>query len=69
LDGFSLRPLRLCAGHSQKIPKAVDKNHQVHARPLRPHLVLARMPVGLVLNFGLEWSKNGSTRMVNGLPD
>jgi hypothetical protein len=32
-------------------------------------MVLARMPVGLVPNFGLERSKDGITRIVNGLPD
>jgi GxxExxY protein len=49
--------------------KAVEKNHPVHARQLRTHLVLAKMPVGLVLIFGLKRIKDGITRIVNGLPD
>jgi GxxExxY protein len=49
--------------------KAVEKNHPVHARQLRTHLVLAKLPVGLVLNFGLERIKDGITRIVNGLPE
>jgi GxxExxY protein len=49
--------------------KAVERNHPVHARQLRTHLVLARLPVGLVLNFGLERIKDGITRIANGLPE
>lgn len=49
--------------------KAVEKNHPVHARQLRTYLVLAKLPVGLVLNFGLERIKDGITRIVNGLPE
>ena len=49
--------------------KAVEKNHPVYARQLRTYLVLARLPVGLVLNFGLEPIKDGITRIVNGLPE
>jgi GxxExxY protein len=49
--------------------KAVEKNHPVHARQLRTHLFLAKLPVGLVLNFGLERIKDGITRIVNGLPE
>ena len=49
--------------------KSVEKNHPVHAKQLRPHLVLAKLQVGLVLNFGLERIKEGITRIVNGLPE
>ena len=49
--------------------KAVEKNHPVYARQLRTYLVLARLPVGLVLNFGLEPIKDGITRIVNGLSE
>ena len=49
--------------------KSVEKNHPVHAKQLRTHLVLARLQLGLVLNFGLELMRDGITRIVNGLPD
>jgi GxxExxY protein len=49
--------------------KSVEKNHPVHAKQLRTHLVLARFQVGLVLNFGLERIKDGIVRIVNGLPE
>jgi len=31
--------------------------------------VLAKLQLGLVLNFGLERMKEGITRIVNGLPE
>ncbi len=49
--------------------KSVEKNHPVHAKQLRTHLVLARLQLGLVLNFGLETMRDGITRIVNGLPE
>jgi GxxExxY protein len=49
--------------------KSVEKNHPVHAKQLRTHLVLAKMQLGLVLNFGLERMKDGITRIVNGLSE
>jgi GxxExxY protein len=49
--------------------KSVEKNHPVHPKQLRTHLVLARLQLGLVLNFGLETMKDGITRVVNGLPE
>jgi GxxExxY protein len=49
--------------------KSVEKNHPVHPKQLRTHLVLAKLQLGLVLNFGLERMKEGITRIVNGLPD
>ena len=49
--------------------QSVEKNHPVQAKQLRTHLVLAGLPLGLVLNFGLETIKEGITRMVNGLPE
>ena len=32
-------------------------------------MVLAKLQLGLVLNFGLEYLKDGITRVVNGLPE
>ena len=49
--------------------KSVEKNHPVHPKQLRTHLVLAKLQLGLVLNFGLETMKDGITRVVNGLPE
>ena len=49
--------------------KSVEMNHPVHPKQLRTHLVLAKLQLGLVLNFGLERMKDGITRIVNGLPE
>ena len=49
--------------------KSVERNHPVHAKQLRTHLVLAKLQLGLVLNFGLELMKDGITRIVNGLAE
>ncbi len=49
--------------------KSTETNHPVHAKQLRTQLVLAKLQLGLVLNFGLEKIKDGITRMVNGLPE
>jgi GxxExxY protein len=49
--------------------KSVEMNHPVHPKQLRTHLVLAKLQLGLVLNFGLARIKDGITRIVNGLPE
>ena len=49
--------------------KSVEKNHPVHPKQLRTHLVLSDLQLGLVLNFGLERIKDGIVRVVNGLPE
>jgi GxxExxY protein len=49
--------------------KSTEKNHPIHAKQLRTHLVLAKLQLGLVLNFGMERIKDGITRIVNGLPE
>ena len=49
--------------------KSTEANHPVHAKQLRTQLVLTKLQLGLVLNFGLERIRDGITRMVNGLPD
>ena len=49
--------------------KSVEQNPPVHPKPLRTHLVLAKLQLGLVLNFGLERMKDGIARIVNGLPE
>jgi GxxExxY protein len=49
--------------------KSVEQNHPVHPKQLRTHQVLAKLPLGLVLNFGLERMQGGITRIANGLPE
>jgi GxxExxY protein len=49
--------------------KSVEKNHPIHPKQLRTHLVLANLQLGLVLNFGLGRMKDKITRIVNGLPE
>ena len=49
--------------------KSTETNHPIHAKQLRTQLVLTKLQLGLVLNFGLEKIKDGITRMVNGLPE
>ena len=49
--------------------KSTEKNHPVHPKQLRTYLILAKLQIGLVLNFGLERMKDGITRIVNGLPE
>ncbi len=49
--------------------KSVEMNHPVHPKQLRTHLVLSKLQLGLVLNFGLARMKDGITRIVNGLPE
>jgi GxxExxY protein len=49
--------------------KSVERNHPVRAKQLRTNLVLAKLQLGLVLNFGLERMKDGITRIVNGLAE
>ena len=49
--------------------KSTQTNHPVHPKQLRTHLVLAKLQVGLVLNFGLQTMKDGIIRVVNGLPE
>jgi len=73
---LSLRPPRLCARNSgsskptrSQLKLSVEKNHPLHPKQLRTHLVLAKLQLGLVLNFGLERMKDGITRIVNGLPE
>ena len=49
--------------------KSTEKNHPIHPKQLRTHLVLAKLQLGLVLNFGWATMKEGITRIVNGLPE
>ena len=49
--------------------KSLERNHPVHAKQLRTHLVLANLRLGLGLNFGLARMKDGITRIVNGMPE
>lgn len=49
--------------------KAVEELHPVHKRQLLTYLRLARMRLGLLINFDTELVKDGIVRVVNGLPE
>jgi GxxExxY protein len=47
--------------------KAVEKVHPVHQVQLLTYLRLSGRKLGLLVNFGQEYVKDGITRVVNGL--
>lgn len=47
--------------------KAVDEVHPVHLSQCLTHLKLAGKKLGLVINFGVRYVKDGVHRIVNGL--
>ena len=47
--------------------KAVEKLHPIHQVPLLTYLRLTGIKLGLLVNFGQEFVKDGITRVVNGL--
>jgi GxxExxY protein len=49
--------------------KAVEKSPPVHKRTTLTHARLAGARLGLLINFGEAYLKNGITRLANGLPD
>ncbi len=46
--------------------KLVERLHGVHAKQLLTYLRLMQQPLGLLVNFGGETSKEGLRRVVNG---
>jgi iron complex transport system substrate-binding protein len=46
--------------------KATDRIASVHARQLLTYLRLARLPLGLLMNFGGETFREGLKRVING---
>ncbi len=46
--------------------KSVEKLHASHAKQLRTYLRLAKMPLGLLINFGEPTLLKGLKRLVNG---
>ena len=46
--------------------KSTESFAPVHAKQLKTYLVLTGMKIGLLLNFGMEYMKNGIRRIVNG---
>lgn len=49
--------------------KSVEKLARVHGKQLLTYLRLADKRLGLLINFGEEYIKDGISRIVNGLPD
>lgn len=49
--------------------KSTEQPHPVHKKQVKTQLKLSGLPVGLLINFGLETLKEGIERIVNELPD
>jgi len=49
--------------------KSIEKLLPVHAKQLLTYLRLTDMRLGLLINFGEEFIKNGIKRVVNNLPE
>jgi GxxExxY protein len=47
--------------------KAVEKLHPIHQVQLLTYLRLTGRKLGLLVNFGQEYAKDGITRVVNGI--
>ncbi|HEY1707582.1 MAG TPA: GxxExxY protein [Rhizomicrobium sp.] len=45
--------------------KSVENVHPVHAKQVLSYLRLLRLPVGLLINFGAPYLRDGLTRLVN----
>ena len=49
--------------------KSLEKMQRVHGKQLLTHLRLSGMRLGLLVNFGEEYIKDGIKRVVNGLEE
>ena len=49
--------------------KSVESIAPVHLKQLKTYLVLSNKKLGLLINFGANYIKDGIKRVVNGLPD
>jgi GxxExxY protein len=49
--------------------KSVEQVMPVHKKQLLTYLRPADKRLGLLINFGASWIKNGISRVVNGLPE
>ena len=49
--------------------KATEEHHPIHEVQLLTHLRLTGKKLGLLINFGQQYLKNGIHRIVNGLED
>lgn len=68
LFGDGLRPDLLVDGRVIVELKSVEHLAPVHAKQLLTYLKLARLPVGLLINFGGATLLEGVRRIVNNLP-
>lgn len=66
--GDGLRPDLLIEGRVIVELKSVEHLQPVHAKQLLTYLKLARLPVGLLINFGGATLMEGVRRIVNDLP-
>ncbi len=49
--------------------KAIQRNNFVHKQQLLSYLKLSNLKLGLVINFGSQFIKDGINRVVNGLEE
>ena len=49
--------------------KATEEDHPIHRAQCLTHLRLTEKRLGLVINFGQQYLKDGVHRVVNGLPE
>jgi len=49
--------------------KVVENPHPVHKKQLLTYLRITKMRLGLLINFDVEFIRDGIARVVNGLPD
>lgn len=47
--------------------KATEKNHSLYETQLLTYLRLADIKLGLLINFGMPYVKNGISRVINGI--
>ncbi|MEM7344315.1 MAG: GxxExxY protein, partial [Chloroflexota bacterium] len=50
---------------SQRVHKAVEKLHPIHAAQLLTYLRLSKCRLGLLLNFNVKLLKDGIERVIN----
>lgn len=49
--------------------KSIERLQPIHKKQLLTYLKLSDKRLGLLINFGAEYLKDGIERLVNGLPD
>ena len=49
--------------------KSVERIERVHRARLRHYLIHSKLKLGLLINFNVQWLRDGVKRVVNGLPE